>query len=235
MLARPVLDSWKAIAAHLGRTVRTVQRWERDAGLPVHRRRHGVLGSVHAYVDEIAEWLRRSTVASSATRVVPVPQPASVGIAVLPLPAAGSDADEGVAAMLGGGIVCGLAGIRGLRVVSSASSARIRLARADGAVDAAKAMHVAFLVDGALARIDGQVHASLQLVSTRDDRVQWSHVYLVSQQEVLAVSARIADDIARQMLTAAPAALDEPVAPHPGRVTVGSTTRARVLTARGRF
>ena len=31
------LDSWKEIAAFLGRTVRTVQRWEKTQGLPLHR------------------------------------------------------------------------------------------------------------------------------------------------------------------------------------------------------
>ena len=31
------LDSWKEIAAYLGRDVRTVQRWERREGLPIHR------------------------------------------------------------------------------------------------------------------------------------------------------------------------------------------------------
>ena len=36
----PRLDSWKEIAAHLGRDVRTVQRWERAEGLPVHRHQH---------------------------------------------------------------------------------------------------------------------------------------------------------------------------------------------------
>lgn len=56
------LDSWKAIAAHLDRTVRTVQRWERTEGLPVHRLEHHAQGSVYAYVDELdAWWARRST------------------------------------------------------------------------------------------------------------------------------------------------------------------------------
>jgi hypothetical protein len=31
------LDSWKAIAAYLGRDVGTVRRWERTRGLPVKR------------------------------------------------------------------------------------------------------------------------------------------------------------------------------------------------------
>ena len=34
------LDSWKEIASYLERTVRTVQRWEKKDGLPVHRHQH---------------------------------------------------------------------------------------------------------------------------------------------------------------------------------------------------
>ena len=52
----PRLDSWKEIAAHLGRDVRTVQRWERGEGLPVHRQQHDKLGSVYAFRDEIDAW-----------------------------------------------------------------------------------------------------------------------------------------------------------------------------------
>jgi Tol biopolymer transport system component len=50
------LDSWKEIAAYLGRGVRTVQRWEREEGLPVHRLPHEKRGSVHAYRAELDAW-----------------------------------------------------------------------------------------------------------------------------------------------------------------------------------
>jgi Tol biopolymer transport system component len=55
----PPLESWKAIAAYLGRDVRTVIRWEKSEGLPVHRRRHHVRSSVFAYPGEIEEWKAR--------------------------------------------------------------------------------------------------------------------------------------------------------------------------------
>jgi tetratricopeptide (TPR) repeat protein len=53
------LESWKAIAAYLGRDVTTVQRWERSEGLPVHRLVHSKAGSVYAYAGEIDQWRRR--------------------------------------------------------------------------------------------------------------------------------------------------------------------------------
>ncbi len=60
-----LLDSWKEIATYLGREVRTVQRWEKKEGLPVHRRLHEKAGSVYAYKSEIDAWWndRSSTLA----------------------------------------------------------------------------------------------------------------------------------------------------------------------------
>jgi TolB-like protein/Flp pilus assembly protein TadD len=50
------LDSWKEIATHLGRDVRTVQRWEARDGLPVRRLQHSKTGSVFAYAAELDAW-----------------------------------------------------------------------------------------------------------------------------------------------------------------------------------
>ena len=52
----PRLDSWKEIATHLGRDVRTVQRWEARDGLPVRRLHHSKTGSVFAYAAELDAW-----------------------------------------------------------------------------------------------------------------------------------------------------------------------------------
>jgi tetratricopeptide (TPR) repeat protein len=53
------LDSWKEIAAFLKRDVRTVQRWEKQAGLPVHRHSASRLRTAYAYRSELDEWWRR--------------------------------------------------------------------------------------------------------------------------------------------------------------------------------
>lgn len=50
------LDSWKEIAVYLKRGVRTVQRWEQTADLPVHRLAHDKRGMVFAYKPEIDAW-----------------------------------------------------------------------------------------------------------------------------------------------------------------------------------
>src|SRR5216683_6015946 len=53
------LVSWKEIAAHLGREVRTVQRWETTEGLPVHRHEHTKKSTVYAYTGELDEWFKK--------------------------------------------------------------------------------------------------------------------------------------------------------------------------------
>lgn len=52
------LDSWKAIAEYLGRDVRSVQRWERGLGLPVHRVSGEKGGVVFAFTGELERWLQ---------------------------------------------------------------------------------------------------------------------------------------------------------------------------------
>src|SRR6202050_860973 len=52
------LDSWKEIAAYLGRDVTTVQRWEKRELMPVHRHLHDKRGSVYALAPELDAWLQ---------------------------------------------------------------------------------------------------------------------------------------------------------------------------------
>ena len=50
------LDSWKEIAAYLGRDVTTVQRWEKFEAMPVHRHVHDKRSSVYALAPELDAW-----------------------------------------------------------------------------------------------------------------------------------------------------------------------------------
>src|SRR5262245_14667422 len=55
-----VLNSWKEVALYLGRGVRTVQRWEQELGLPVHRPRGRTRSAVIAFRSELDVWLHGS-------------------------------------------------------------------------------------------------------------------------------------------------------------------------------
>lgn len=57
MAERRILNSWKEIASYLGRGVRTVQRWEVQLGLPVHRPAGKDHSAVLAFSSELDEWL----------------------------------------------------------------------------------------------------------------------------------------------------------------------------------
>jgi DNA-binding NarL/FixJ family response regulator len=58
---RKILNSWKEIANHLGRGVRTVQRYEEKFGLPVRRVAGRDRTAVMAFSDELDQWLNRAS------------------------------------------------------------------------------------------------------------------------------------------------------------------------------
>jgi hypothetical protein len=61
MPERKILSTWKEIASYLNRGVRTVQRWEAEFAMPVHRTGED-RGSVFSFADELDAWLQRSTI-----------------------------------------------------------------------------------------------------------------------------------------------------------------------------
>jgi TolB-like protein/lipoprotein NlpI len=82
------LGSWKEIAAHFGRDVRTVQRWEEREGMPVHRHHHARRGSVYAFRSELQGWgeSRRTTLAIEAPATATPPQSPPAKEAAVPAP-----------------------------------------------------------------------------------------------------------------------------------------------------
>ncbi|MBL8216963.1 MAG: PD40 domain-containing protein [Bryobacterales bacterium] len=68
------LDTWKEIAAYLGRDVRTAKRWERTRGMPVHRLPGGPKAAVYAIRTELELW--RQGAGDDPTAESPQPAPA---------------------------------------------------------------------------------------------------------------------------------------------------------------
>src|SRR5688572_21272092 len=87
------LDSWKEIAAYLRRDIRTVQRWEKNEGLPVYRHQHQSLGSIYAYRQELAEWFktRQETEAEAGRRGK---ESGKIKLAVLPFGNLGGNRED---------------------------------------------------------------------------------------------------------------------------------------------
>lgn len=80
------LDSWKEIAAYLNRDLRTLQRWEKTANLPIRRLNKPGMRAVFAYTGDLDEWLRQQSPAPAS----PSPEDRSVATAA-PAPATARD------------------------------------------------------------------------------------------------------------------------------------------------
>jgi len=60
------LTCWKDIAQYLGKGVRTVQRYEREAGLPVRRPSARNKGLVFAWPEELDAWISKQSVSTES-------------------------------------------------------------------------------------------------------------------------------------------------------------------------
>jgi TolB-like protein len=195
------LDSWKEIAAYLKRGVRTVRRWEREEGLPVHRHVHRVLGSVYAFKSEIDRWRqadrRRSAPSSPASRRR---DDSAIGttrsIAVLPFTNLSADAgNEYVADGLTDEVTSSLSKIGALRVISRTSAMTFKRTAKD-VHTIARELGVSHVVEGSVRRAGDRLRITAQLIDTaRDDHV-WSERFDGSMADVFGIQERIARRIA---------------------------------------
>jgi hypothetical protein len=69
-----LLSSWKEISDFLKCDVKTCRRWERTAGLPVHRVSDVSKSRVFAYKDELDAWVKKRAVNGAAVRLPAAPQ-----------------------------------------------------------------------------------------------------------------------------------------------------------------
>lgn len=221
------IDSWKGIAEYLHRGARTVQRWEREEGLPVHRLQHEKLGSIYAYAAELDAWWE-----GRRARLENEPAPAdshAPSIAVLPFADLSREQDqqyfcEGVAEE----IIGALSRIRGLRVVSRSSSFRFRGTSVDTAA-VGRQLKVATLLEGSVRKQNERVRITVQLIDVQTGYHLWSENYDRTAGDVFAIQA----EIARSVAQALEIALTPKEAAELGRVPT-QDTQAYDLYLRGR-
>jgi hypothetical protein len=60
-MPQKILSSWKEIASYLGHSRRTVQRWEQELSLPIHRPAGRESHSVMAFAAHLDDWLQSFT------------------------------------------------------------------------------------------------------------------------------------------------------------------------------
>lgn len=185
---RDRLNSWKAIAAYLDRSVRTVRRWEAGEGLPVHRHMHASQGSVFAFADEIDKWLARR----SQSPAMPAPEPDSPALAVLPFDCIGpSEALRYAADGIGEELLCDLARIGSLRVLSRTSSRLLGQDRAD-ARSIGRRHGVTHLVEGTIQAAGPRVRIGVRLIDVEADRPVWSEVFTGDSETLFELQAEVA-------------------------------------------
>lgn len=193
------LDSWKEIAAYLRRDVRTVQRWEKSEGLPVHRHQHDKLGSVYAYKPELEKWF--TTRQQQASEPLAEGPNGKVKLAVLPFGNLSGDPEQDFFS-------------DGLTEEMITQITRLQPARL-GVIALSTAMHyktgnkplaqirselgVDYILQGRVRRADDRVRITAQLVESKTQTQLWAQTYERDLRDILAVQADIAQGIAREI------------------------------------
>ena len=184
------LDSWKEIAAHLGKTVRTIQRWERSKGLPVHRHGHGKNGSVYSFTADIDRWLKYEPEGDRKD---------IHSVVVLPLHnLSGDPAQEYFADGMTESLIIDLGKIRALRVISRASAMRYKTLR-KSLLAIGKELNVDGVVQGTVLQVGKRVLITAKLIHALSGTQVWAESYERDIRDVLALYREVARAIADEI------------------------------------
>ena len=189
------LEGWKAIATYVGRDVRTVNRWEADEGLPVHRHVHRRRGTVYAFQSELDAWRRSRQARRSA-----LPARKTM-LAVLPFANLGGGAEQeyfsdGVTEE----VIAQLGRVQpdSLGVIARTSVMRFKGTR-QGVDRIARELGVDYVLEGSVRRAGGRVRVTAQLIQVRDQSHLWADSYERDLGDVLLVQDDIGRAIAREI------------------------------------
>jgi TolB-like protein len=190
------LDSWKEIAAFLRRDIRTVQRWEKKEGLPVHRHQHDKLGSIYAYKPELTTWFNARLQSNE-----PSPGAEKIKLAVLPFGNLESNREDDY-------FSDGLAEEMTTEITRIAPENLAVIARTTAHhFDAGsrslgqlrEELGVTYVLVGKVRRSGTRIRITTQLVQLQDQTQLWAETYERDVRDVLAVQAEIAQAIAQRI------------------------------------
>lgn len=199
------LDSWKEIAAYLGRHVRTLHLWEKAEKLPVHRHIHSKRGTVYAFKSELDVWKQARTLlytnrngAEGRLRTDAIEM-----IGVLPFENLSGDASQ---EYLGDGlteeVISQLGRIRPeqLRVIARTSSMHYKNSDKSIAV-LAEELGVAYLLEGSVRRNKGRIRVTVTLIRAADQVNLWSESYDRDLADIFELQMDVAGRIAASVVS----------------------------------
>ncbi len=185
------LDSWKAIARFLGKSERTVRRWEADEGLPVHRHRHQAQSSVFAFEDELSAWRRSRAEGQPSAPATDAPNPAG-GVVVLPFQFLGADERLSYLALgFTDELISDIAKVDAIRTISRTSSLAVA-ERALSAQEIRTVLGVDHLIEGAIRQSGDELKISVQIICCSEDRRLWGNEYTSTLDDVFSIQAKLA-------------------------------------------
>jgi len=216
------LDSWKEIAVYLKRSTRTVRRWERQEGLPVHPHLHGKRASIYAFAHEIDEWLigRRVTEDTGQLSVGHAMQPSGgppsetaqkarparpLVLAVLPLRNLTGDLEqERFAAGLTEELIMeiGQCCPKRLRVIALTSVMQYKQSP-KSIEQIGRELGADYILEGGIRRYGRRVRLTARLIAARDQAHIWADTYEVQLPPIFslqqALSRELADSLASEL------------------------------------
>lgn len=206
------LDSWKEIAKHLGREVRTVQLWEKLEGLPVHRHFHRSLSSVFAFRSELDAWCqrvsRRSVDTSGTAHADRDSAPSAnkrtedkVTVVVLPFQAVpGTRGQEPFNEGVVSEVIVAIGRLCPERIDVISRTAVMEYKESAKAVDEfGKEFNASYLVEGVSQVENGWIRVNVSLVCVKNKTTVWSHSYKGSCKRSLDLQSKVANKIAHSL------------------------------------
>lgn len=197
------LESWKEIATYFRRGVRTVRRWEKEEGLPIHRQVHKKLGTVYAHRSELDAWResRRVDVTGVAGAALPRSRKASTRlmIAVMPFENLSGDSEqEYFADGLTEEIISQLGRFNPetLGVIARTTVMQYK-GRSITVRQIGDELNVDYVMEGSVRREADRVRVTAQLVHVRDQTHLWSRTYQQAMRSILVLQRELAGDIGR--------------------------------------
>ncbi|MGB7294283.1 MAG: hypothetical protein WBC70_01715 [Candidatus Aminicenantales bacterium] len=189
---RKILRSWKEIAAHLHRTDRTCQRWEREFGLPVHREDLAPQTNVYAYTDELDDWLFRKFHEPDINED-------QQSVAVLPfISLESADTHEHFAEGLAAALIDVLSGFMNLRVCALTSVLSLKGKNMD-VREIGQKLIVNSILEGCFQIRGNAIELSTSLANARDGFTIWAQRYAGHVDNLVAIEEDIIGNIVRTL------------------------------------